>query len=40
MFSHYVPREIIIQEMEEAGYILEREFDFLPDQHFTIYLKK
>ena len=40
MFRHYVSREVIIQEMEEAGYILEKEFDFLPEQHFTIYLKK
>lgn len=40
LFGHHVPKESIIQEMEEAGYSLEREFDFLPEQHFTIYLKK
>jgi len=40
MFGHYVPKEVIIKEMEKAGYILEREFDFLQEQHFTVYLKK
>ena len=40
MFGHYVAKEVIIREMEEAGYVLEKEFDFLPEQHFTIYLNK
>ncbi len=40
MFGHYVSREVIIREMEKAGYILEKEFDFLPEQHFTVYLKE
>jgi len=39
IFGHGVPKEIITREMEEAGYLLEKEFDFLPDQHFTIYSK-
>jgi len=30
----------IVQEMEKAGYVLEKEFDFLPEQHFTIYLNQ
>ena len=37
LFRHYVPKETIIQEMKNAGYVLEKEFDFLPEQHFTIY---
>ena len=37
IFGHDVPKEIITREMEEAGYLLEKEFDFLPEQHFTIY---
>lgn len=37
LFGHYVSKEIIIQEMKEAGYLLEKEFDFLPEQHFTMY---
>jgi len=40
IFGHYVAREAITQEMREAGYILEKEFDFLPKQHFTIYSKE
>ena len=40
IFGHDVPKEIIIREMEEAGYLLENEFDFLPEQHFTIYSTK
>jgi ubiquinone/menaquinone biosynthesis C-methylase UbiE len=40
LFGHDVPKEIIIQEMKEAGYKLEKEFDFLPEQHFTIYSKQ
>ncbi|MDO9575969.1 MAG: class I SAM-dependent methyltransferase [bacterium] len=40
MFGHNVPKEIITREMEEAGYSLEKEFDFLPEQHFTIYSKR
>nr|WP_278287318.1 class I SAM-dependent methyltransferase [Caloranaerobacter ferrireducens] len=40
IFRHVVPKEVIIQEMEYAGYLLEKEFDFLPEQHFTIYSKQ
>jgi len=40
LFGHYVPKETIIQEMEEAGYLLEKECNFLPEQHFTIYVVK
>ena len=37
IFGHYVLKEIIKNEMKEAGYIFKDEFNFLPDQHFTIY---
>jgi len=40
IFGHDVPKETIIREMEESGYLLEKEFDFLPEQHFTIYAVK
>jgi len=40
IFGHDIPKEIITREMEEAGYLLEKEFDFLPEQHFTIYSKQ
>ena len=39
IFKHHVAKETIIQEMKQAGYILEEEFDFLPEQHFTIHSK-
>ena len=39
IFKHYVLKEIIQQEMNEAGYVFKNEFDFLPNQHFTIYSK-
>jgi len=38
-FGHYVLRETIIKEMKEAGYRVKREFDFLPEQSFTIFSK-
>ena len=41
IFGHYVPKETIVEEMEEAGYRLEKDSDFLPKQSFTIFsLKK
>jgi len=41
MFGHYVPQEIIVDEMKEAGYRLEEDPDFLLEQSFTIFsLKK
>ncbi len=40
LFGHYIPKEIIKREMKEAGYLLEKEFDILPEQSFLIYLKQ
>ena len=40
LFGHTVPKEVLINEMKESGYILEKEFDFLPEQYFTIYSKQ
>lgn len=37
MFGHYVQKEKIMKEMEEAGYQLEKDLDFLPEQSFTIF---
>jgi arsenite methyltransferase len=39
MFGHYVPKETIIKDMEEAGYQLEKDLDLLPEQSFTIFHK-
>ena len=41
IFGHYVPQETIVEEMDGAGYQLKENFDFLPEQSFTIFsLKK
>jgi len=40
IFGHYVHRETIVEEMEEAGYRLEKSYDFLPKQSFTIFSLK
>lgn len=40
MFGHYVPREIIIEEMTRAGYQLEEKLNFLNEQSFTIFSLK
>jgi ubiquinone/menaquinone biosynthesis C-methylase UbiE len=37
LLGHYVPKEKIIREMKEAGFQLEKDLDFLPEQSFTIY---
>ena len=37
MFRHFVPKEVIVAEMHNAGYQLKEEFDFLPEQSFTIF---
>jgi len=37
IFGHYVPRETIIEEMKDAGYLVNQEFDFLSEQSFTIF---
>ena len=36
-FGHQTPLEIIVQEMTEAGYQLDRSYDFLERQHFAIF---
>jgi hypothetical protein len=40
IFGHYVRKEIIVKEMGEAGYGLKNEYDFLPEQSFTIFSRK
>lgn len=35
--GHNVPREIIIEEMRDAGFQVSASFDFLPIQSFTIF---
>jgi ubiquinone/menaquinone biosynthesis C-methylase UbiE len=37
--GHNVPKEIIIEEMTNAGYTVSASFDFLPIQSFTIFTR-
>jgi len=37
MFGHYVPKETIIKEMNDVGYQLQEDLNFLPEQSFTIF---
>ena len=37
LFKHYTPGEFIKREMEQAGYRLVREFDFLDRQSFLLF---
>jgi arsenite methyltransferase len=37
MSGHFVPKELIVAEMNKAGYQLKEDFDFLPEQSFTIF---
>jgi len=40
LFGHHTTAEVIVREMEKAGYITEKSFDFLPDQTFTLFAEK
>jgi ubiquinone/menaquinone biosynthesis C-methylase UbiE len=38
LWQHYTPSEFIKREMEQAGYSLQREFNFLDRQSFSIFV--
>ncbi len=40
MWKHYTPSEFIKREMDQAGYNLQHEFDFLDRQSFLIFAPK
>jgi ubiquinone/menaquinone biosynthesis C-methylase UbiE len=40
LLRHYTPSEFIKREMEQAGYVLQQEFDFLDRQSFLIFKVK
>ena len=40
IFTHYTPSEFIKREMEQAGYSLQNEFNFLDRQSFLIFASK
>ncbi|MBS3795881.1 MAG: hypothetical protein KGY80_13335 [Candidatus Thorarchaeota archaeon] len=38
VFGHYVEKKQKVEEMRAAEYQLQEEFDYLPEQSFTIYV--
>jgi ubiquinone/menaquinone biosynthesis C-methylase UbiE len=40
IFGHFVPKPRLIGEMKEAGFNIEEDLDFLPEQSFTVYSVK
>ena len=40
LFNHYIPKKIIVKEMTEAGFKLTEDWDFLPEQSFTVFSLK
>jgi arsenite methyltransferase len=40
LLRHYTPSEFIKREMEQAGYVLQREFDYLDRQSFLIFVPR
>ncbi|HEY7316238.1 MAG TPA: methyltransferase domain-containing protein [Candidatus Binatia bacterium] len=40
LLRHYTPKEFIKREMDQAGYRLQREFNFLDRQSFLIFVPK
>lgn len=38
-FKHFTPRKTIIQEMQKAGFTLEKDIKILPEQSFLIFSK-
>ncbi|MGH7770554.1 MAG: class I SAM-dependent methyltransferase [Candidatus Binatia bacterium] len=39
MPGHHTAKEVIVSEMKQAGYALQKDLDFLPRQHFLIFAK-
>jgi ubiquinone/menaquinone biosynthesis C-methylase UbiE len=40
LHRHFVPQNILLEEMKQAGYSLQRSYDFLSEQSFTIFTIK
>ena len=40
ILKHHTPVEIILKDMEKAGYFLAQSFDFLPEQTFNLFRVK
>jgi hypothetical protein len=40
LWGHYTPKDLIKREVEQAGYELQHDFDFLDRQSFLIFTPK
>jgi ubiquinone/menaquinone biosynthesis C-methylase UbiE len=37
LYHHFVPQNILLEEMKQAGYSIQKSYDFLSEQSFTIF---
>jgi arsenite methyltransferase len=37
---HFIPQDLLLEEMKQAGYVLHKSFDFLSEQSFLIFTNK
>jgi arsenite methyltransferase len=40
LHRHFVPQSILHEEMKQAGYVLQKNYDFLSEQSFSIFTLK
>ena len=34
---HFVPQHVLLEEMKQAGYVIQKSYDFLSEQSFTLF---
>lgn len=37
LFGHYIDKQILVEEMEKSGFVVDKSFDFIANQHFIIF---
>ena len=37
LHQHFVPQNTLLEEMKQAGYVIQKSYDFLSEQSFTIF---
>jgi arsenite methyltransferase len=37
---HFIPQDVLLEEMKQAGYVLQKSYDFLSEQSFMIFTNK
>ena len=40
LHHHYVPQNVLLEELKQAGYSIQKSYDFLSEQSFTIFTPK